>query len=145
MHLASAQCVSVLLYCFLRLLINYIMDEASNTRSGFNPIIVFSNHGFQEHLEINRPTHKWNNPRSEDSIPMVTDDRRDKPSFYLHKCTDDFLLLVGSSHLYTALEESAHITNWAQNYNLKRNASKTRKMLVSKRGLKSDTNMEEAN
>src|SRR5688572_12717958 len=49
------------------------------------------------------------------------------------KYADDSYLLIGSSHLSTATEEFAHITNWAEANNLRLNATKTREMVIYKK------------
>src|SRR6218665_3514718 len=50
------------------------------------------------------------------------------------KYVDDSYLLIGSNHLHTAVDEFHNITSWAANNNLRLNRSKTKEMIVAKKG-----------
>jgi len=50
------------------------------------------------------------------------------------KYADDGYLLIGSSLIHTAGEEVDNISRWAKSNNLRLNHSKTRVMLVSRKG-----------
>jgi hypothetical protein len=55
---------------------------------------------------------------------------------FLNKYADDTYLLIGSSHLQTAIGEYENISTWARMNNLRLNKSKTREMVIMRRGRK---------
>jgi Reverse transcriptase (RNA-dependent DNA polymerase) len=57
------------------------------------------------------------------------------PSNKLVKYADDTYLLVGAMMRFTIEEELAHVAEWAEKNNLRLNTSKSREMLVTRRGL----------